>query len=498
MAIQSFFFDAVLEDGVYDRVYNSGDFSNYLDQIVGSGVFPNPSSNLQVRASSPASMTVVVGSGTAWISGHKMISNSDLPLTIDAADGSLNRIDLVIMYLDMSSRTMGIEVKKGTASSSPVAPSVTRTSLRQEYALARINVNHGATSIGAGVIQDTRASADCGYVAGLIQQLDTSTLFQQWTSVYNEYYSQVERETQDFIEEQEEVWQAWFDSLSQDLTAVMNVITFTNTVTISVDGQTNIPIGIPSFDYMADSLEVYINGLFAADPEWTLADDHTSIDLAVGMDAGNVIGFRVLKAVSSANVESVTNLVRRVDQKVDAFMSDTGWIELPLPEGVTAYTQDLAPAVRGVGNRVYLRGSIKGVAILGSLLTVLPAWAKPVSSIQLPVVLSLGSTYYGNGTVMIGETGNVTITAFSGSLTTGMRIPLDSNWLAASDPVYPDVFTYMGTVATTADLPSNAMAGDVYTVSADGNQYVWNGSSWDLYSTPVTEAEIDAIINSIS
>ena len=36
-----------------------------------------------------------------------------------------------------------------------------------------------------------------------------------------------------------------------------------------------------------------------------------------------------------------------------------------------------------------------------------------------------------------------------------------------------------GTVATVASLPAGAAAGDAYVVTANGNLYVWSGSSWN-------------------
>lgn len=40
-------------------------------------------------------------------------------------------------------------------------------------------------------------------------------------------------------------------------------------------------------------------------------------------------------------------------------------------------------------------------------------------------------------------------------------------------------FTYKGSVAAVADLPSGADKGDMYTVTGDGNaRYVWDGSAW--------------------
>ena len=42
------------------------------------------------------------------------------------------------------------------------------------------------------------------------------------------------------------------------------------------------------------------------------------------------------------------------------------------------------------------------------------------------------------------------------------------------------VMTYKGTVSKVSDLPSSgASTGDVYHVTADGNEYAWDGSKWE-------------------
>ena len=60
---------------------------------------------------------------------------------------------------------------------------------------------------------------------------------------------------------------------------------------------------------------------------------------------------------------------------------------------------------------------------------------------------------------------------------------------------------YKGSVATYADLPSGADAGDMYDVIADGHNYVWNGTAWDdLGGTfrieAITNAQIDTVVAS--
>ena len=53
-------------------------------------------------------------------------------------------------------------------------------------------------------------------------------------------------------------------------------------------------------------------------------------------------------------------------------------------------------------------------------------------------------------------------------------------------------YSYKGGVATVDDLPDNADAGDLYTVGT--NQYVWNGTEWVNIGGPISNAQIDSIV----
>lgn len=52
-------------------------------------------------------------------------------------------------------------------------------------------------------------------------------------------------------------------------------------------------------------------------------------------------------------------------------------------------------------------------------------------------------------------------------------------------------YTYKGGAASVSDLPDNADLGDLYTVGPD--QYVWDGSEWNLVGGVITTAQIDAL-----
>lgn len=252
MAIDGYFFDAVNEGGVYDRVYSAEDVTNYLRQLVGNGVFPTPSNQLQVRAGS--GMQIIVASGEGWINGHKIVNTSDLPLSIGTSDALLDRIDRVVFYADFVNRTMGIEVKQGTKATNPTAPALTRNTSRYEMGLATVRVNKQSTSVSGAMITDTRAdSSVCGWVAGLIQQVDTSSLFVQWETAYNEYYTAVKQQLDDFME-----------ALTQELRVNTYVVEFRKDV--ALDSSSSNTILFDWQDYTkeeTDIVKVYINGLLA-------------------------------------------------------------------------------------------------------------------------------------------------------------------------------------------------------------------------------------------
>lgn len=275
MAIEGYFFNAIENEGTYDRIYNAEDFTSYLNQIVGNGVFPNPSTQLQVRASS--GMNVIVGAGSGWINGHKIVNTADLTLTVTASDVLLNRIDIVIFYVDMDAREMGIEVKTGTLAATPVAPALVRNNSRYEMCLAQITVNKQITAITAAMITDTRGNSNlCGYVQGLIQQVDTSTL---WT-------------------QQQEQFDDWFDGVQSQFEAgkLFKKLEGIYTTTQANEASFNVLDYVPSYAFAYDILEIFINGFHLNSNEFTLSNNTVTLETPIE-EAGAVIDFVVYKSV---------------------------------------------------------------------------------------------------------------------------------------------------------------------------------------------------------
>lgn len=275
MAINSYFFNAVEEGGVYDRVYNAEDMTSYLDLLVGNGVFPTPSTQLQVRAST--GMDIIVNAGSGWINGHKLVNTADLTLTVDNSDVLLNRIDAVIFYVDHTAREMGIEIKTGTLASTPSAPALTRTNTRYEMCLAQISVPKQVSAITTAMITDTRGNSNlCGYVQGLIQQVSTTTLFEQWQAQFEEWMDGVQNQ---FVAGKQFKKLEGIYTTSTANEASFNVLTY-----------------VPTYSFAYDILEVYVNGIHLTGNEYTMSNNVVTLETPIST-AGAVVDFVVYKSI---------------------------------------------------------------------------------------------------------------------------------------------------------------------------------------------------------
>ena len=191
MAQKSSFFNAQLQSGVYDRTYLAEDFAAYFSIFIGNGVFPDPSTGLQLTAGT--GMQVSLGSGKAWINGYYYVNTSACLFTLDTADGVLNRIDSVVIRWDKTARSITATVKKGAYAVTPAAPSLIRTEDVYELEVAEVSISAGSTSISQSDITDTRQNTSlCGIVAGVVDQIDTTGLFAQYNSAFQAFMASIE------------------------------------------------------------------------------------------------------------------------------------------------------------------------------------------------------------------------------------------------------------------------------------------------------------------
>lgn len=219
--IECGFFDSVDRD----RLYRADQMTRPYELLVSNGVFATqegtPSNYLQVYAD--AGMDVIVKPGRGIFKDKWLINDSDMKLTLEAAEVTLTRIDSIIVRVDTSEAVrMGtIEVKKGSPSSSPVAPAMERTEEVYEYRLANITIAPLVEKIEQLNISDQRGSADCPWVTSLVQQVDTSTLFAQWEDAYEKYYAKVEAEYQEYYNENKARFDAYYNEVKSSFDSFM-------------------------------------------------------------------------------------------------------------------------------------------------------------------------------------------------------------------------------------------------------------------------------------
>ncbi len=158
------FFDSSGED---IRSYNSVDMATAFHTLASNGV-ANLGACLQVTAEG-STMRVLVGYGTAMIEGFYYQLRDDgsgVRAFTHTTEAELNRIDRIILRLDLTARTISIVKLIGVAGSSPEAPALTRDEETWEISLARVLVRAAAAELLSTDITDERADDTvCGLIA---------------------------------------------------------------------------------------------------------------------------------------------------------------------------------------------------------------------------------------------------------------------------------------------------------------------------------------------
>lgn len=300
-----------------DRKYNAETMSKYFTGLVSRGVLQNYADKFVVKQST--GMSVIVPSGKAYFSDGKWIENTtDYTVNIDASDVNLNRIDRIVLRKDLtvSGRIGSIEVKKGTPATQPVAPELTNTEDIEELSLATVTVNKMAEQITQAEITNTIPDTSvCGYVTGLIEQVDTSDLYEQYESAYSQslasgnaaFVEQLDTQAGTFqsfmatsqsqfnsqLEAQDDTFQAWYDQI-KNITGVVLLSERKQVITTSEESSDTFNIVIADFNSAADIVNAYVNGIRLTDDEYTVTA--TKLILAKALSAGQVIELSAIKS----------------------------------------------------------------------------------------------------------------------------------------------------------------------------------------------------------
>lgn len=186
MAWESGFFNSV--NG--DRVYNADKFNEIFEGLLSNGVFQNVGGMLKVEPNS--GMVIQVDTGRGWFNNHWIRNTSEKLITLEGSDNVLNRYAAIVVRVDESTavRDVSCTVKYSSFDSSPEKPTMVRSELVNEYCLAYVYIPAKATAIRVVDIEDTRPNTElCGWVTGLVDQLDFNGLYTQFKAMFDEWFN---------------------------------------------------------------------------------------------------------------------------------------------------------------------------------------------------------------------------------------------------------------------------------------------------------------------
>lgn len=352
MSIKCGFFNSINKD----RLYSAENMNEPYKGLISNGVLvPNADAteneklnNKSLKVSySGSGMNITVGAGRGIFSDKWFLNDSDMILTVSDNNMITPRIDSVIVRIDnrVSGRKAEILILQGTPSNRPIPPQINAITNVVEYRLANIMVRPSITTLSNSAITDTRGSSECGWCAGLLKQIDTSELFTQFQTGFDE----------------------WFNNVKETLATSTLIRSYNSYYTTSVQDETVIPIQISQYNRNLDILQVYINGLMLIkDLEYTI-NSNSQITLTDPVDPQTPVSFVVYKSIDGTDAETVVSQVNDLQNLYDKtkITNNTGGAKLSVTDTNANVLTVFVNA--GVGfHTLYAANGVQGLPATGA------------------------------------------------------------------------------------------------------------------------------------
>lgn len=199
-----------------DRVYFAEDWRRYFGSLISNGVFWTKSDVLQVTTDG-IGMQVNIADGNANINGGLYSVEGGHSLTLPTADGTYNRIDAIVLQYGRKERWIKAIVKEGEAAETPNPPELERSTDYWELCLAEVTVERASLQLSQKNIKDMRLSGKCGIVVGLIQQIETETIYAQLTAAIEAMQITAEDNIVAWQQERRTEIENWFENIRDKL-----------------------------------------------------------------------------------------------------------------------------------------------------------------------------------------------------------------------------------------------------------------------------------------
>lgn len=176
----------------FDKAEDAEFLAKFFSILSQNGIYAETGYEYQVITNGATGMQAFVKGGIAMINGLMAWEENTRTIVFQASE-SLDRIDRVVLRLDLATRTIDLFVKKGVASSRPEAPALTRPITGQngdiyELGIADVLITKNSTTITQSKITDTRFNSDlCGVIYPRMPKVDTMAIFTQLTAAVDEH-----------------------------------------------------------------------------------------------------------------------------------------------------------------------------------------------------------------------------------------------------------------------------------------------------------------------
>lgn len=171
-----------------DRKYGSAFLAAREAALVTNGIHNN-----ELGVTPGGGMDLILAYGRAWINGYFYLNDLAKTLTVATADGSLPRIDSVVIRWSLDERTMTARVITGAPSAAPAAPAVVRNSSTYDLKLCEIRIPAGTTELTLDMITDTRLDGEvCGIVSGTLGNIDFAEYYKYMRAQFDVFMDSLE------------------------------------------------------------------------------------------------------------------------------------------------------------------------------------------------------------------------------------------------------------------------------------------------------------------
>lgn len=174
------------------RTYRATDFVDYFGSVLSTGLLHTDNVPGMRATVLPGTLRTSITAGKAIMEGHLYENTATVEITHDLPETSADRIDRVVLRLNLENeeRNILLKVVKGTPSGNPIAPSLRRDNFVYEISLARVRVRANTVQLLPGDLVDERLNAElCGIVYSLIS-IPVDQFQQQWDDLMESVQSE--------------------------------------------------------------------------------------------------------------------------------------------------------------------------------------------------------------------------------------------------------------------------------------------------------------------